>query len=210
MSYRSRAIVVGSLALVLLVPVAARGQESSTQGSSQPGSPVPRRTLQNGIGIGAMGGPVFASLSQPNVSWGSGKGATGGVFIDAKGSGALSFVAEVLYSQKGAANLGRDGHLYFIQVPALVRIGTRGSSPNRVRLYGLAGPSFDFNFKATPGLGGIRNYNAVDVNAVAGFGVEIAQLIVEARENIGLRELQPNTPNLMARTFVLMFGVRFR
>jgi len=48
----------------------------------------------------------------------------------------------------------------------------------------------------------------VDSNLVFGCGIDIRWLTIEARENLGLRALAPNTPGLRARTFSLMVGAR--
>jgi hypothetical protein len=194
--------------LLAVVPVAALAQDTNT--AAQSSSSIVGNRFGPGIGVGAVGGAIFSDLSQPNVSWPGGHGAVGGVSIEARRSGLLSLTTQALYAEKSSTNLGAHGRIRSIEVPVLARIGAAVGERSRVRVYGVAGPAFDFNFSVTPSLPGVKNYNAVDVNAVAGLGIEIAQLTLEARENIGLRQLQPNTPNLTARSFVLMFGVRLR
>jgi hypothetical protein len=162
------------------------------------------------IGVGLEGGGMFASLDQGSFKWQGGSGITAGLFVDGWRGNRLGVTTEFTYDERFASNLGGHAHLHFIEVPVLARVTLVEPSRGRAGMYAVAGPAFDFNVKSTPSGGASTNFNAVDVGAIVGVGVNVRQIVVEARENVGLRPLQANTPGLTSREFVVTFGVRLR
>jgi outer membrane protein with beta-barrel domain len=189
----TRSIVpVFILALAVLVPVAALAQQ---------GAPTHHR---RDIAVGVKAAPVFVSLSQGSHNWGARQGAVVGTSLSSNTQRRFALVAEGLYERRGASNLGQHARLNILEVPVLVRVNATRSDTSAV--YGLAGQALDINLRtAQQKASGI---NAVDPNLVFGAGVEVKKMTVEARENVGLRTLAPNTPNLKSRSFSVMFGFR--
>lgn len=188
--------------VVTLIPARALAQD-------QPAAAV-ERPSPGDIGVGLKGGGMFASLDQGRFNWRGGGGITAGLFIEAWQRHKFGVTTEFTYAERDASNLGGSAHLQFIEVPVLVRVTLVESSRGRTGVYAVAGPALDFNVRSTPSGGASTNFNAVDVGAIVGVGLNVRRFVVEARENVGLRQLQDNTPGLTSRAFLVTFGVRLR
>jgi hypothetical protein len=181
--------------LAVLTPIAAFAQQIDSQAS-------------RALSIGVKAAPMFASLDQGQFNWVDRKGAVGGVSFDTFRRGRLSMVTELLYARKGAANLGSSAVLNMLEIPILLKVKVAGSDTKRIAVYGLAGPALDINLRTAQQK--LSRINLVDPNFALGAGIDVRWLTIEARENIGLRTLAPNTPDLKARTFSLMVGAKLR
>lgn len=186
-------VAIRTLALVLvaLAPLPALAQQHVTR---------------TGLGIDVKAAPIFVSLSQGNANWESRKGVIGGVSVGSHRQGTFDVIAEALYARRGASNLGTNANLNVLEIPVLVRITVAGSAAHDLCVYGLAGQALDVNLRTAQQKASL--INVVNPNAVFGAGVEIRRVTFEARENIGLRTLAPNTPNLKLRSFGVVVGFR--
>jgi hypothetical protein len=177
------------LAVVLVAPEVALAQES---------------TSRYGRGIEIKAAPIFVNLHQGNAHWQDRKGVVGGISFGGHSQRRFDLVAEALYARRGASNLGMRADLNMLEVPVLMKINAGGSKT--ARFYGLVGPALDINLLTAQQRA--SRVHTVIPNAVIGAGVQLGQITLEARENIGLRGLAPNTPDLTARSFSLMVGIR--
>jgi hypothetical protein len=94
-----------------------------------------------------------------------------------------------------------------IELPVLANVQVLPSG-SRMGVYAVGGHALDVNLRTSQQKA--SGINLVDSNLVVGAGVTFGRFGVEARENIGLRDLSPNTPGLKSRAFSVVFGYRIR
>jgi hypothetical protein len=160
-----------------------------------------------GFAIAVKGAPTVASLNQGINHWKGGKGALAGASFAGWANRRVSLVGEGLFARRHASNLGDTASLNMIELPVLANVQVLPSR-SRMGVYAVGGHSLDVNLRTSEQKAG--GINLVDSNLVVGAGVTFGRFGVEARENIGLRDLAANTPGLKSRAFSVIFGYRIR
>ena len=193
MSHRVCAGVAGVVLALLLVASPARAQSG-----------------------GIKGGFLYSTLKFDQASdvFDSHNGWTVGIFFGSKKDRAVGFQGELNLLQKGGDQTVGPVKLYYLQVPALLRVGTGGS----VRIYAITGVAFDFKIgESTPDTFDIVNeWNGIDVGFVGGGGVEFGFFLVEARGTWGLKNIAKSVlspfegQDLKSNTFAIQAGFRFK
>ena len=111
-------------------------------------------------------------------------------------------MGEGLYAKKKQEGSGLTGStsLQYLEIPILARINIGSRSRNGVSIYGLVGPVFDVNLKASIGSQDVKsNYQSLDVGILGGVGIEITRILIEGRFNHGLRNaLSSSNPASLA------------
>jgi hypothetical protein len=182
-----------------------------------PGGGGPRA---EGFGIGAKIGPLFTSYSAASCDgcFNTNTGFEGGIWFGGNRGGRVGVMGEVLYAKKkqeGSSALTGSTSLQYLEIPILLRINIGSRSRNGVSIYGLVGPVFDVNLKASIGDRDVKsNYESLDVGILGGVGIEITRFLVEGRFNQGLRNvLKSGNANafgdIKTHSFAVLFGVRF-
>jgi hypothetical protein len=135
-----------------------------------------------------------------------------GVFAASSPARTLGWMGELNIVRKsqlcGCGQLQVD--LYYLQIPALVRVNRRMDA---IALYGVAGPALELKIGEQKGTNLIREYSKVDVSFMAGGGVEFGNLIVEVRGGWGLRTIAASFQEqfkVTAQTAAFLVGYRFK
>jgi hypothetical protein len=126
-------------------------------------------------------------------------------------------MGEVLYAKKKQEGSGLTGStsLQYLEIPILARINIGSRSRNGISIYGLVGPVFDVNLKASIGDRDVKsNYESLDFGLLGGVGIEITRFLVEGRFNQGLRNVLKSDNaaafgDIKTRSFAVLFGFRF-
>ena len=176
----------------------------------------PALAQDDGVGFGVKGGYLYSSLSFSNTSnlYSGKSGWMAGFFIGGGHSSTVGAQIELNYLNKGAtdASTGANTTLHYLDIPVLLRINIGSRSHNGVSVYIIAGPGFDFKVgESISSIAQVQNFNTFDFNIIAGGGIEITRLILEARGMWGLSNIAVNTlsaGNLHSRSFALLAGIR--
>jgi hypothetical protein len=182
-----------------------------------PGGGGPRA---EGIGIGAKVGPLFTSYSAASCDgcFNTNTGLEGGIWFGGNRGGRVGVMGEVLYAKKKQeASNGLTGStsLQYLEIPILARINIGSRSRNGISIYGLVGPVFDINLKASIGDRDVKsNYESLDLGLLGGIGIEITRFLVEGRFNQGLRNVLKSDNagtfgDIKTHSFAVLFGFRF-
>jgi hypothetical protein len=185
--------------------------------SQQSSAPPPAQSSVGGIGFGVKGGYLYSSFSQAGESLNAKGGWEAGIFLGGGRSGVVGLMAELMYARKSFEEgaISKTTKLDYFEIPLLLRLNIGSSNKNKgVIFYGLAGPVFDFNLKAErDGVDVSDSYEKYDIGVLAGGGLEISRIILEARYNWGLKNLLKNSGalsgDLKNQTFALLGGIRF-
>jgi len=225
-----RSRLLSLLALSAIVLVLVRPASASAQGLKLPESPSflvsgmassqsapPAQSTVGGIGFGIKGGWLYSSFSQAGESLDSRSGWEAGIFFGGNRSGVVGFMGELLYARKSFSEgvVAKTTDLDYLEIPLLLRLNIGSSNKNKgVIFYGLAGPVFDVNLKAQQdGVDVSDNYEKMDIGFLAGGGLEISRIIIEARYNWGLKNLLKTngafSDELKNQSFALIGGIRF-
>ena len=167
-----------------------------------------------GVGVGMKGGYLYTSFDFDGVSdvLDSSNGWMAGIFFGGNRPGTVGVLGEVnVLAKRGEAGM-ESTTIYYLQVPALLRINGGSRSTGGVSAYGIFGPAIDL--KIGEDLGSFTNpdeIESVDVSLVAGVGVELSRLIIEGRGTWGFRNIarQSTVGDVKTRTFALLVGLRF-
>jgi hypothetical protein len=173
----------------------------------------------SGAGVGLKLGPLFTSYSAASCDgcFNTNTGFEGGIWFGGNRGGRVGIMGEVLYAKKkqeGSALTGSTS-LQYLEIPILARINIGSRSRNGVSIYGLVGPVFDINLKASIGSQDVKsNYESLDLGLLGGVGVEITRFLVEGRFNQGLRNVLKSGNaaafgDIKTRSFAVLFGFRF-
>src|SRR5665213_2849074 len=148
--------------------------------------------------LGVEGGFNLANLNGPNVNdvFGSRLGWVIGGFASVP-LGPLTFQPELLYEQKGGKYNGNSYQLDYIEVPLLLNISLLG--PIGI----LLGPSFNATVANN-----VSNTNNSDVGLIGGVQINLAQLLLSGRYELGLTDVNSNQ-NLQNGTFTFLAGFSF-
>jgi len=186
------------------------------QAPPPPGGSGPRA---EGFGIGAKIGPIFTSYDAASCDgcFNTNTGWEGGIWFGGNRGGRVGVMGELLYAKKKQEGSGLTGSttLQYLEIPILMRINIGSRSRNGVSVYGLAGPVFDVNLKASlNGLDVKSRYQSLDLGVLFGGGIEITRFLVEGRFNKGLRNVLDSDnagsiSDIKTKSFAVLFGLRF-
>lgn len=189
---------------------------AAAQQPPPPGGSGPRA---QGFGFGVKIGPLFTTYdaaSQTNIEFDTSNGWEGGIWFGGNRGGTVGVMGEILYAKKKQAVAGSTGSttLQYLEIPILMRINIGSRSRSGVSVYGLVGPVFDINLKAS--LNGVdvkSAYESLDLGILGGVGIEITRFLVEGRYNRGLRNVLKggggNITEIKTSSFAVLFGFRF-
>jgi len=177
--------------------------------------------------FGVKGGVNFANLNfdleTDEIKMDRRTGFVGGLFMIWPGNSRAALQVEALFSQKGS-KLSEDGFsgklkIDYLDVPVLVRLSS--GSPNRTSFHVIGGPSVGFKLRAraTDDLaedGSSEDISddvkSIDFGLVAGVGVDMGRITVDARQAWGLSNINDDPEDdekVKTRTFSVMLGIRF-
>jgi hypothetical protein len=186
------------------------------QQAPPPGGGGPRA---EGIGIGAKVGPLFTSYSAASCDgcFNTSTGLEGGIWFGGNRGGRIGVMGEILYAKKKQEGSGLTGStsLQYLEIPILARINIGSRSRNGISVYGLVGPVFDINLKASIGDRDVKsNYQSLDLGILGGVGIEITRFLIEGRFNQGLRNVLKSDNaaafgDIKTHSFAVLFGLRF-
>jgi hypothetical protein len=173
----------------------------------------------SGAGVGLKVGPLFTSYSAASCDgcFNTNTGFEGGIWFGGNRGGRVGVMGEVLYAKKKQEGSGLTGStsLQYLEIPILARINIGSRSRNGISIYGLVGPVFDINLKASIGDRDVKsNYESLDLGLLGGVGIEITRFLVEGRFNQGLRNVLKSDNaaafgDIKTRSFAVLFGFRF-
>jgi hypothetical protein len=176
----------------------------------------------SGFGIGAKIGPIFTSYDAASCDgcFNTNTGWEGGIWFGGNRGGRVGVMGELLYAKKKqevaqGSQLTGSTTLQYLEIPILLRINIGSRSRNGISIYGLAGPVFDVNLKASlNGLDVKSKYQSLDVGVLFGGGIEITRFLVEGRFNKGLRNVLDSDnagsiTDIKTNSFAVLFGLRF-
>jgi hypothetical protein len=173
----------------------------------------------SGFGIGAKIGPIFTSYDAASCDgcFNTNTGWEGGIWFGGNRGGRVGVMGELLYAKKKQEGSGLTGSttLQYLEIPILLRINIGSRSRNGISIYGLAGPVFDINLKASlNGLDVKSKYQSLDLGVLFGGGIEITRFLVEGRFNKGLRNVLDSSnvgsaTDIKTKSFAVLFGLRF-
>ena len=189
------------------------------QATPPPGGGGPRA---QGFGIGAKIGPLFTSYSAASCDncFNTNTGWEGGIWFGGNRGGRVGVMGEVLYAKKkqeASSNGGLTGStsLQYLEIPILLRINIGSRSRNGISIYGLVGPVFDINLKASLNDLDVKSkYESLDLGLLGGVGIEITRFLIEGRFNQGLRNVLKSDNatafgDIKTHSFAVLFGLRF-
>lgn len=183
-----------------------------------PGGGGPRAT---GFGIGAKIGPLFTSYSAASCDncFNTNTGWEGGIWFGGNRGGTIGVMGELLYAKKKQEQtvngLTGSTSLQYLEIPILMRVNIGSRSRNGISIYGLVGPVFDINLKASLNDLDVKSkYESLDFGILGGVGIEITRFLVEGRFNKGLRNVLKSgsagsITDIKTRSFAVLFGLRF-
>jgi Outer membrane protein beta-barrel domain len=173
----------------------------------------------SGAGVGLKVGPLFTSYNAASCDgcFNTNTGFEGGIWFGGNRGGRVGVMGEVLYAKKKQEGSGLTGStsLQYLEIPILARINIGSRSRNGISIYGLVGPVFDINLKASIGDRDVKsNYESLDLGLLGGVGIEITRFLVEGRFNQGLRNVLKSDNaaafgDIKTRSFAVLFGFRF-
>jgi hypothetical protein len=175
----------------------------------------------SGAGIGVKLGPLFTGYSAASCDgcFNTSTGFEGGIWFGGNRGGRIGVMGEVLYAKKKQeANnplLTGSTSLQYLEIPILARINIGSRSRNGISIYGLVGPVFDINLKASIGSQDVKsNYESLDFGLLGGVGVEVTRFLIEGRFNQGLRNMLKSGNaaafgDIKTHSFAVLFGFRF-
>jgi len=173
----------------------------------------------SGAGVGLKVGPLFTSYSAASCDgcFNTNTGFEGGIWFGGNRGGRVGVMGEVLYAKKKQEGSGLTGStsLQYLEIPILARINIGSRSRNGISIYGLVGPVFDINLKASIGDRDVKsNYESLDLGLLGGVGIEITRFLVEGRFNQGLRNVLKSDNaaafgDIKTLSFAVLFGFRF-
>ena len=213
MSSRVRRSSLG--ALVVVFALLALPSASWAQQQPPPAQAVSSGDPEQGFGIGAKFGPLFAKFdsSLPTVKFEKRTGFQGGLFFGGNRPGLVGVMAEINYAKRSTKKNGNEQDYYSLEVPVLLRINAGSENINKWNVYGVIGPAVNLNLKAQQkGVDIKKNVQTAELEIVGGVGVEITRFIIEGRMMKGLRNIGKDlslNEEIKTQSFALLFGVRF-
>jgi hypothetical protein len=176
----------------------------------------------SGIGVGAKIGPLWTSYNAASGSgfnYNTSTGWEGGIWFGGNRGGVIGVMGEVLYAKKtqesSNSSITGSTSLQYLEIPILTRINIGSRSRSGVSVYGLVGPVFDVNLKASIGSQDVKsNYQSLDIGILGGVGIEITRILIEGRFNHGLRNVLSSSnaasfADIHTNSFAMLAGIRF-
>jgi len=176
----------------------------------------------SGVGVGAKIGPLWTSYSAASGSgfnYNTSTGWEGGIWFGGNRGGVIGVMGEVLYAKKtqesSNSSITGSTSLQYLEIPILTRINIGSRSRSGVSVYGLVGPVFDVNLKASIGSQDVKsNYQSLDIGILGGVGIEITRILIEGRFNHGLRNVLSSSnaasfADIHTNSFAMLAGIRF-
>jgi hypothetical protein len=187
--------------------------------------PAAAQTAALGVKAGVNVANIQFIEEEEHIEFDSRIGFTGGLFVVWPADARVALQLEGLYSQKGArlAATGVDlsFELDYVDFPTLLRV-TSTRNARGVSFHGFGGPSFGARvraratgtFEGTSGGSDLGDeLEPFDVGLVAGGGVEIGRVVIDARYTWGLTNINRNPreddTTIRSRVFAVTAGVRF-
>ncbi len=196
-----------TIVAVLMLAFATAPAQAQTRPAPPP---PPPDTTDYSVGVGALGGLTWSTIkgdAATNESVKARNGFMAGIWFGGNYSGRVGFMGEVSYVMKGANEQGGPGELklYYLEVPALVRINFGARSRRGTTFYVVAGPVLDVKIKASlDGVDATDDYKGFDFGLLAGAGAEARRIGVEVRGNWGLLTIfDPGEGGEKIRNFTL-------
>ena len=162
-----------------------------------------------GVGIGVKGGAVFASFTPGDLDLDRRTGWQVGGFLGGNRTGTVGVMGEINFIQKRSAGF----EINYVQLPVLLRVNIGSKSKSGVSVYGIGGPALDI--KISDDVTGIDlddAFESVDVEIIAGAGIELSRFIIEGRYTWGLRQVNKQfseVDEIKTRAAAILFGIRF-
>jgi outer membrane protein with beta-barrel domain len=175
----------------------------------------------SGVGVGAKIGPLWTSYStasNQSFNYKTSTGWEGGIWFGGNRGGRVGVMGEILYAKKkqeSEGSLTGSTSLQYLEIPILTRINIGSRSRNGVSIYGLVGPVFDINLKASIGDLDVKNkYESLDLGILGGVGIEITRILIEGRFNHGFRNVLKSGDagafgDIKTTSFAMLAGIRF-
>lgn len=176
----------------------------------------------SGAGIGVKIGPLWTSYStasNQSFNYKTSTGWEGGIWFGGNRGGRVGVMGEILYAKKKQESdtAGQTGStsLQYLEIPILTRINIGSRSRSGVSIYGLVGPVFDINLKASSGGVDVKNrYESLDLGLLGGVGIEITRFLIEGRFNHGFRNVLKSgdaaaVGDIKTNSFAMLAGLRF-
>jgi hypothetical protein len=158
-----------------------------------------QRQVNSGLGIGALAGLTWTSLStemnQFNIDTSSDTGVMFGIWFGGNRDGRAGLMGEFSYvTKKIKFNEPGFGEftqkLTYIEIPVLLRINTGARERDKPSLYFLIGPNFDIQIKNELDGDSVDDfYEGLDIGLMGGVGFEVVRIGIEVRYNWGLRSV---------------------
>lgn len=142
--------------------------------------------------FGVKGGLNYSTVSGDNYSYKPGFHV--GIFALFNLAENIKLSPEIVYSGQGAKSSGGQFDYNYVNVPVLVNIH------ETKHIFFQLGAQFGFLTSATSSIGGpsvsvINALNKADVALVGGLGADFGDLIVNARYNWGLIDIEKTSPS---------------
>lgn len=216
----TRVFTVLFFALIVAVPLAAQDLASTTESRSSRLNPASRAqtiagsTSDSTLAFGIKGGFNVANISVDTESFDSKVGLIVGGFVRRRVHEFFSVQPEVLFSQQGAKFRDETYSVNYLQIPVLAVASVEQPS---VTPFILFGPAIGLKLSASAegrefereDIG--DEVSGTDFGFVIGGGVEINQLLLEARYTVGLKDTAPDDDEVVKnRVFSILVGYRFR
>src|SRR6476660_5931138 len=173
----------------------------------------------SGFGIGAKIGPIFTSYDAASCDgwFNTNTGWEGGIWFGGNRGGRVGVMGELLYAKKKQEGSGLTGSttLQYLEIPILLRLNIGSRSRNGISIYGLVGPVFEVNLKASLTDIDVQSKSqSPDLGVLFGGGIEITRFLVEGRVNKGLRNVLDSSnvgsaTDIKTKSFAVLFGLRF-
>ncbi len=174
---------------------------------------------KKGPGIGIQAGMNFETATTPaQVSSNTYTGITIGANVEIPILSIFSIQPELNYSRRGmnlvdAGGVKADVNFHSLELPVLAKLTFLEGS---IRPYVFAGPMGVWNIsrQITGTVGGAAatasfDPKSFDLAGVAGVGVELGALFVNARYVLGFTDIDSNSADYRSRGFKLLAGLKF-
>ena len=162
-----------------------------------------------GVGIGVKGGAVFASFTPGDLDLDRRTGWQAGLFLGGNRTGTVGVMGEINFIQKRSAGF----EINYVQLPVLLRVNIGSKSKSGVIVYGIGGPALDVKINDdVTGIDLDDAFESVDVEMIAGAGIELSRFIIEGRYTWGLRQVNKRfseVDEIRTRAAAILFGIRF-
>jgi hypothetical protein len=231
MQLRRVLLIVFTILAIASVPTAAAAQSNGDQPlkiaikdlgltfNPETNAVVQSQRQHQGIGIGALIGPVFDKFNsdEEGIDFSTKTGWQFSLFIGGNRPGRVGVATEISLLRRKTQAVDDPEEVKFntLQVPVFVRVNVGSQNLDRASVYVKFGPAFDVVLKAERAGEDLLDLEEVErfqVDLIGGVGVEITRFIVEARYIHGLRTVNTDfqeVGKLKYKAFAILFGVRF-